>query len=299
MVAQELEPGAYSAGPVDMNVWFVAQSLSSGDIAFDQSSPIEDADAQIHTTALGYLRSFGLAEKLASISVGIPYALGDLSGKLDGEAQAVERSGLLDPRIRLTMNLRGIPAMAPRDFAQYQPDWVMGVSLVVIPPLGQYDASKLINLGSNRWSFKPELGFTKTLGQWSVEAAAGVWLFTDNTNYRNGGVREQDAIGSYQAHLRYTFRPGNWLAFSANYYTGGRTTINGSTQFDLQENSRTGLTYALPLKRGHALRFTYSFGARTTVGAAFDFFGVSYQFAAPVKRKTIEVDSFSRRRGKL
>lgn len=225
----------------------------------------------------------------------LPYAHGDLSGKVDGESQAVERSGLLDPRIRLTINLRGVPAMSLREFANYQPDWVLGASVVVVPPLGQYDATKLINLGTNRWSLKSELGFTKTMGSWSVEGAAGVWLFTDNSNYDNGGLREQAAIGSYQAHLRYAFGPGRWLAFSANYYTGGRTTINGSSRFDLQENSRTGLTYAMPLKPGHALRFDYNFGARTTVGADFDFFGVSYQLAVPTKRRAIAADQLNHR----
>lgn len=284
VMAQELEPGAYLAGPAGMHAFASALTYSAGDVAIDASSPIDDMDAEIMTSAVSYLQTFGLAGRLSSVGVAVPYVVADVKGTYQGEPEAVVRRGVGDPRFRFTMNLRGIPAMAPLKFAQYKPDWVLGTSLVVIPPLGKYDSTKLINVGTNRWSFKPEIGFTKTAGRWTWEGAAGVWFFTDNTNYFNGGVREQEAIGSYQAHVRYTFESGRWLALSANYFTGGRTTLNGQKRFDLQKNSRVGLTYTVPLKPGHSLRFAYSTGARTTIGADFTFAGISYVFAMPTKR---------------
>jgi len=282
--AQELEPGSYSAGPVGMQVVATALTFSDGDVAIAQSSPIEEMDAEILTSAVSYVQTFAVGGRLASAGVALPYAVADVTGTYQGEPQSVTRRGWGDPRIRLTMNLRGVPAMTLREIAPYQPDWVVGTSLTVIPPLGNYDSARLINSGSNRWSFKPEIGFTRTHGKWTWEGAAGVWMFTENDDYFGGGTREQDAIGSYQAHVRYTFDSGRWLALSANYFTGGRTTINGQKRFDLQKNSRVGLTYTMPIKPGQSLRFAASLGARTTVGADFTFVGVSYLWAIPTKR---------------
>ena len=142
------------------------------------------------------------------------------------------------------MNLYGAPAMTPKEFASYQHKTIVGVSLTVAPPLGQYDPTKLINLGTNRWSFKPEVGFSQARGKWVVEAMAGVWLFTDNTNFFGGSTREQDPIVATQFHLTYKFQRTMWLAADANYFTGGRTTIGGRQNLDLQRNSRIGATFS-------------------------------------------------------
>jgi len=278
LAAQELEPGAYSPAPVRMNILVLADTFSTGDLNFDPSGPIDEASADINATVAGYVRSFGLAGRAASAGVAVPYVRGDLEGLVNGTPQAAHRSGWGDPRVRLAVNLHGLPALAPKEFAAHKHPFVVGASLTVGLPLGQYDPDRLVNIGANRWAFKPELGFIRTWGRWSFEAAGGAWLFTDNTDYYIGRTRQQDPIASLQAHVIYTFRPRMWLAFDANYYNGGRTTIDGVPSDDLQSNSRMGLTFALPLNRQHSLKFSYSRGAVTRIGADFDSFGVSYQY---------------------
>jgi hypothetical protein len=177
------------------------------------------------------------------------------------------------------MNLYGAPAMTPKAFASYRQQTIVGVSLTVAPPLGQYDPAKLINLGNNRWSFKPEVGLSRTNGQWVLEMMAGVWLFTDNTNFFGGRTREQDPIAAVQAHLTYRFKRTMWLAGDANYFTGGRTTIGGRQNFDLQRNSRIGATFSSALDRHQAIRFSVSRGAYTTIGADFTAIAVGYNYA--------------------
>ena len=172
---------------------------------------------------------------------------GHVEGLYLGEPAEVDRFGLADPRLRLAVNLYGAPAMTPQAFASYQQGTIVGVSLTVAPPLGQYDPTKLINLGTNRWSFKPEVGFSRTLGKWVVEAMAGVWLFTDNTDFFGGRTRQQDPIVATQLHLTYKFTRTMWLAGDANYFTGGRTTIGGRQNLDLQRNSRIGATFSAAL----------------------------------------------------
>jgi len=276
--AQELDPGAYSISPVGVNILVLTNTFNSGDLDFDPSVPIEQANAKINASALGYVRTLNIAGRSSSVGFAVPYVFGHLEGLYLGQFQTVDRSGLGDPRIRFAINLHGGPAMKLKEFASYRAKTKVGVSLTVGAPLGQYDPAKVINLGTNRWSFKPELGVTHALGKWTLQGYAGAWLFTRNTNFFNGKTRTQDPIGSFQFHLEYDFRPRLWAAFDSNFYTGGRTSINGVKNFDLQQNSRIGGTLAIPLNRRQSLKFSYSHGAHTTVGGNFNSIAMAYQF---------------------
>ena len=156
---------------------------------------------------------------------------------------------------------------------------LVGVSLTVAPPLGQYDNTKVINLGSNRWSVKPEIGLTRAAGRWVVEVMAGVWLFTDNTDFAGGHTRTQNVIGSTQAHLTYRFSRRVWLAGDANFYTGGRTSVDGKANIALQKNSRIGSTFSWGRDQHNSLRASISRGAVTSIGADFTSIAVGYNYA--------------------
>ena len=118
-----------------------------------------------------------------------------------GQPREREMSGLGDPRFRFSINLFGAPALSAKEFANYQQDLIIGASLQVSAPLGQYDDSKLLNLGNNRWSFKPELGISKAWGPWTVEVAPSVTFFTDNTDFFNGSTFAQAPIYAVQGRL--------------------------------------------------------------------------------------------------
>ena len=107
---------------------------------------------------------------------------------------------------------------------------------------------------------------------------AGVWLFTDNTDFVGGRTREQDPLVA-QFHLTYKFTPATWLAADANFFTGGRTTIGGTANLDFQRNSRIGMTFSRALDRRQAIRASVSRGAYTTVGADFTSIAVGYNYA--------------------
>lgn len=276
--AQELEPGAYSPSPTGFNIVVLADTYNTGDLAFDPAGPISEASAKIHVGALGYVRTLGVAGRSANLGLILPYMRGDLEGLYLGERQAVYRSGLADPRLRFAINLRGAPAMTPKEFAANRPTTILGASLQVSGPLGQYDPSKLINIGTNRWAFKPEVGYSRVFGRWTLEGAAGVWLFTDNTDFYGGKTKAQDPLGSVQVHAIYTIKPRMWVAFDANYFTGGETSINGGPKTGLQRNSRIGVTFALPVSEKQSLKFTCSRGAVTNIGADFTSIGVAWQY---------------------
>ena len=130
-------------------------------------------------------------------------------------------------------------------------------------PTGQYDSSKVINFGANRWAFKPEVGYSAIHGPWIFEVTFGIWLFTKNSQGFGGTTVEQDPIGSLQGHVTYNFKRGPWLSLNLNYFTGGRTSVDGQERADLQQNSRTGLTLSLPLGGPHSLKMAVHRGADT------------------------------------
>jgi Putative MetA-pathway of phenol degradation len=277
--AQELDPGAYWPLPASLNIVTLINGFNWGDVAFDPVAPIDEANAKINATAFAFTRAFSLAGRSANAGLVWPIVGGHVEGLYLGEPAEVDRFGPGDPRLRLAMNLYGAPAMTPREFASYRLQTIVGVSITVVPPLGQYDSTKLINLGTNRWSFKPEVGFSHAIGPWVVEAMLGVWLFTDNDDFVGGRTREQDPIAAAQVHATYRFRQGVWLAGDANFFTGGRTTIGGRQNLDLQRNSRIGSTFSWALDRRQAIRMSVSRGAYTTIGADFNSINVGYNYA--------------------
>jgi len=275
--AQQLEPRAYSISPVGVNAFLVTFTTMAGDINFDPTFPVEDVSATINTVHVGFFRSVDFFGRSGSIAVVAPYTAGSIQGLVLGEFVKVHRSGLADPAVRLAVNLYGGPAMTLEKFAGYEQNWIVGASFVAVPPTGQYDPARLVNIGANRWSFKPELGISRTLNRWTLEWILGAWLFTANDNFM-GSRQTQQPIGSGQMHVVYTFKPGLWAAFNANFYVGGRTTVDGVPSFDLQRNSRVGATFSIPLGRHHSLRVAYSTGAYTTVGADFQAIDLAYQY---------------------
>ena len=270
-------PGAYTPAPVGFNVVNLVTSFSRGDVTFDPALPVVDGHANIVAGAVSVGRLFNLAGRYANAAVVLPLAHGKVSGVLDGEFAEVTRDGLGDLGFRFGVNLYGARAMTPKEFASYRSTTIVGFSLGVVVPTGQYDSTKFINISTHRWSFRPEIGVSHRFGQWTVEGDLGGLFYTDNTNYVNGGVKEQAPIVAVQGHLIYTIRPGYWVAFDANFWHGGRTTVNGRASTEEQHNSRVGGTFAIPIQR-HQLRFAVSSGAYTRLGGSFTSLGVSYSY---------------------
>ena len=275
--AQQLEPRAYSAAPVRTTFAGVGYGHSSGDVVFDPSLPFTDVSAKIQVVAPFYLRTFGLLGHQASVGVVVPYAWGHVEGNVQEQFRRADRSGFADLAMRLAVGLAGSPALTPGAFRERKPSTFLGASLTVTAPTGEYDPSKLVNLGTNRWAFKPELGISHPLGKWWIEGYAGVWLFTHNDAFFGGQHRAQDPLAVAQAHVVRVFKPGLWAALNGIYYRGGSTTLNGVQNADRQENSRLGATVAIPLVKGQSLKLAAAKGTSTRVGSALTTFGITWQ----------------------
>jgi hypothetical protein len=274
-----MEPRAYSRSPTGVNIVLAACGRSTGEVLFDESLQTTDVSAEINSALLFYGRSFGFLGRSSSAAVVVPYFWGTLEGNVGEERKSIRRSGLGDVRMRFATNLLGDPALAPQEFSKRRSGTTLGASLAVIVPTGQYDAAKLINIGANRWAAKPELGLSQPAGRWFFEIYGGVWLLGDNRNFYGGRRREQKPIVSFQAHASYTLKPRFWLAANATFYAGGVTTVNGVESEDRQENSRYGLTVAVPVRGLSTLKLSAARGLTTRVGGNFTTLAVAYQIA--------------------
>lgn len=276
---QELEPGLYQNAPVRLNVLLAGYTYSTGNVLTDAALPLTDATARLNTLGLGYLRTMRLFGRSAKIDFGLPITVAHFAGKVAGTDTTRDITGLADPRIRMQVNLLGAPALDLPAFAKYQQGTILGVSLQVALPLGQYDPARVVNLGANRWSFRPEIGLSQRWRKLNLELAGGAWLFTVNDNFKNGGRLTQDPIPFIKGDAIYTFRRGWWLAVNYGYAWGGQTQIDGVARNDFQTNNRVGGTFAFPLGRGGSLKLVYNNGLLTRVGGDFDSYSVVYSYS--------------------
>jgi hypothetical protein len=260
-----------------VDIYGVATAFQSGSVLTDPSLPFENVRADVDGVAPYYSHTFGLFGRQSSVTAVLPYAWASASGDLQEVTQTVHRSGLADPQFRFAVNLLGGPALTPREFGQHQPQTTLGASLTVVAPFGQYDPSKLVNIGTNRWAFHPEIGVSQPVGDWAFEFYAGAWLFGSNDQFLGSQVRRQDALATLQTHVVYTFRPGLWAAADFTYYTGGSTTVDGVSKDDRQDNTRGGLTLSVPLVKGQTVKFSWAEGVSTRIGSSFRTFGLAWQ----------------------
>ena len=284
--AQDLAPRTYFPAPEKSNALILTYAFSDGELVFDPTLPITDATGKIHTPVVSLYHAFGLLGRSASVTGNLPFALGDLRGKVAGEERAITRRGVADISVKLAVNLAGAPALSPAEFVKTPISRsLLGASIKVVAPIGQYDPTRLINIGANRWSFKPEIGYTGRAGRVVIDGYAGIWLFTANDTFGvsaalpDGAKRTQDPIGAFELHLSYDFKPRLWLSADVNYWHGGRTSVNGvEGSTSLQSNSRLGVTGSVPLTRRQSLKISYSDGLIVRIGGNFRVLSVGWQY---------------------
>lgn len=278
--AQDLEPRFLSGIPTGGNFAIASYGYSSGNILVDNSLPIEDLNAKLNILVIGYARSFKLFNRLAKFDAVVPFSFGKFEGVVSQIDSSTTRTGFADPLFRLSIILVGGKAMGMKEFFKSDPKkFKLGLSFRVRAPLGQYDPTKFINLGANRWAFKAGLAASYTIKKkLTFEGHLVSWFFTENKSFFNGNTIYQKPVVGAQLHVSYVFKPGIWLAVSAGATGLGKTVVNGVEQDNLQRNSRFGLAFAYRLSRHHSLKIAFTSGVSTRYGANFTTLLVAYQF---------------------
>lgn len=277
-ISQELEPRYYAVVPKKYNVAALSYTYTSGNIIGDATAVVQDLKVNSSAFGFGFVHTFGLFNKLARIQLAVPYILMSGNAKINGVDTSGSRNGFADARIKLGVNLLGSPAMLPAEFSRFKEETVFGASLVVAVPIGQYFSEKLINLGTNRFAYKPEIGFSRRNGAFYFEVYTGVWLFGENNNYLGNHKLEQAPLFSIQTHFSYLFKSRKWIAVNAGLANGGQTKLDGTERGDAQNNFRLGGTFAMPLGKKHSLRILINTGVSTLRGGDFNTYSLAYTY---------------------
>jgi hypothetical protein len=284
--AQDLTPRAYVITPVGSNAVVLTYSHLEGAVQLNSASPLTDARSNVNLAIASYYRSFDLLGHSANFTVSVPYGFGDFTGKVAEVPKESQRSGTLDVVARLGVNLLGGPAMQPADFMKWRQNVLLGASLTIVAPTGQYDPTRLINFGSNRWAFKPELGYSQRWGSWVLDGYVAGWFFTENSEYFSHNAyfpgtqtRGQQPVGAVEAHLSYDVEPRLWISLDANYWWGGEIDLNGVTNsFSEQRSSRLGVTASVPLTSRQSVKLSVSDGAYVRYGGNYRSISLGWQY---------------------
>jgi len=287
LCAQDLAPRAYTITPLRANALTVTYGFYDGSLEFNGVVPIKDAKGKYNVPVLSFYHSFKMFGHFANVTASLPYAVGHFEGDFRNDPNRIYRSGLLDSSYRLAVNLKGGPPMLPADFHKWHQKTLIGVSLKMVAPTGQYDQTKLVNWSANRWAFKPELGYSERWGKVVLDAYAGVWLYTANPNYfdHNNFVpgsqaQSQKPIGAFEGHLSYDWKTRTWVSLDGNFWFGGITSLNGIANLETrQTGSRIGATGSLRLDKHQSIKVSYSKGTYIRFGGDYQNISFAWQWS--------------------
>lgn len=259
--AQELEPRRWAHVPVDTNFVGAAYVRTDGDVLFDPVLKIEDATVNIDSVLATYLRSFDWSGKTARFDIRVPYQKATWEGFLNGSPATAVREGFGDPRFRLSINFVGSPALKGKEFQAYRAshttNTVVGAAIAVSVPLGQYEEDKLLNLGQNRFVFRPQIGAVHTRGPWSFELTGSASFYCDNDDFLSGNKLEQRPLLTLEAHVTRKFRNGIWAAISAGSVRAGESAINGEEKNDQKKESLYAVSAGMPVTRTSSIKIIF------------------------------------------
>jgi hypothetical protein len=285
--AQDLTPRAYIITPIHSNAIVLSYSFETGGILINPTLPISNAKGTLHVPTASYSHSLDFFGRTANLTAVLPYVVGHFKANVNGTPQAVYRSGLYDSLFRFSVNLKGGPAMDLRQYVGWKQTLLVGASVTLTAPTGQYDPMLLVNLGTNRWSIKPEVGLSRRWNNWVADFYGGVWLFTENPEfyshnamYPGVNTQSQNPLGALEGHLSYDLKPRLWVSLDANYWYGGKVYRNGNVAVGtLESNSRVGVTASVPLHKHQSFKFSYSYGAVVRVGGNYSDLSVGWQYS--------------------
>jgi hypothetical protein len=284
--AQDLAPRAYIITPIHSNAITITYAFYSGNLDFE-NIPLKEATAHASVPVLSYFHSMNFFGRTANVVASLPYGFGNFRGKVFRSETNAYRSGLLDSVYRFSVNLKGGPAMSVQGYRDWRQKTIIGLSLRVVAPTGQYDSTKLINWGNNRWGFKPELGMSRRWGHWVADAYGGAWLYTRNPEFfsRNKyspdvSVQSQATIGAFEGHLSYDVKPRLWASLDGNFWFGGTTSLNEiENSASTLRSSRVGGTVSLPISKHQSIKLSYNNGAYIKYGGNFQCISVGWQYS--------------------
>jgi hypothetical protein len=246
----------------------IFNSISGNTNPFDPAhTPVPGANIEGTIALAGYAHTFTLFDRAAMVAVLLE--MGRLSGDVAEAGRTISSSarGFGDPMIELNVNLIGPKAQKNlADVAPYQPGFSLDLIVDLTVPIGEYDDTRALNLGQNRWSGRVGAPIVWQLGSWvpgrrtTLEFLPAVWLFGPNDDYV-GTTLETDPVFQIDAHLTRDFTSSFWASLDGVWYTGGVATIHG-VEGEKLDNLGVGLTLGYHVNESLGVTFGY----KSTIG---------------------------------
>lgn len=278
--AQFTDPRTYTNSPVGTNQVELFYGYARSNTSIDPSLIVEGAKFSVNEGIVDYTRSFALWRRMAWVEPSLPIA--GLAGSIGGTNVSGSVTGAGDLACQFGMLLKGGPALSPSEFENYKLTTSVGASVTITAPTGRYDPNKLLNLGTDRWSFKPEFGLSRPFGReqkWALDAYVNSYFFTDNTRYRGVEILSQRPLPGVETHVSYSFNDAVWVSLDGRYSLRGNTLINGIQQNDVQENFILGSEVNVSLNERNTLIFVLAKAFVHQNGPSVRGFTVRYDYS--------------------
>jgi len=185
-------------------------------------------------------------------------SIAGLIGEVTGTSIRGSFTGAGDSSYQVGALLKGGPALSASQFDSYKPTTILGVSLSMTAPTGLYRSTKILNLGADRWSFKPELALSHPFGpdqKWQVDAYANAYFFTHNTSYQGREILRQEPLPGFEGHISYALNDKLWVSADTRYSFRGSTSVNGIDQGNPQRNFLLGSEMNVNINSRNSLLF--------------------------------------------
>jgi len=259
LYAQFTQAHNYDNTPVGTNQIEVAYAYAHANASVDTSLIVTGAKFDLHQGSITYTRYFALFDHQLWVQGTVPFA--GLTGSVSGTKIQGSVIGTGDSSYTISALLKGGPALSLAQLSNYKPRTIVGMSLAISAPTGTYSPDKLLNLGSDRWSFKPEIAISRPFGpdqKWQCDLYGQAYFFTDNTSYRGRQILRQDPLPGIEEHLSYSFTDNLWVSLDGLYSFRGETVLNGTKQNDSQSNFILGSEANLSLGSRNSLVLQFS-----------------------------------------
>jgi hypothetical protein len=218
---------------------------------------------------------FSLGGKTAGVNVMLPYTFVD--GDIPKLGLKGSNAGFGDISVTIGANIIGAPSLALPEFMKYKKKTILSWTLQVTGPTGKYDTTTILNIGTNHWIFKPELGLSQAFGKGFIwDFYPSVMFTTPNNKVKKARQETIKPILGLDTHISYNFTPAFWL--SADFYSafGGQSYLDDVAQDDSQNTIKVGATVKDMIKRRHLLGLAFMKTVYQNKGA--DVFAITFSY---------------------
>jgi hypothetical protein len=257
--AQFTDPRNYDNTPIGINQLELSYAYVHANASIDTSLVVTGANIDLNQGTIDYTRYFGLLHRLMWLEAAVPVA--GLGGSVSGTTIKGSTTGAGDSSYQVAMLFKGGPALTVAEFQNYRPTTTLGGSLTVTAPTGLYNSKKILNLGSDRWSFKPEIAFSHPFGadqKWEFDAYVNASIYTENTSYHGRQILRQEALPGLEGHISYAFNERIWASLDTRYSFSGATLVDGVSQNNAQQNFVLGNELNISLNPQNSLTFEFA-----------------------------------------